>query len=44
MKQRVIHQLRMVDIVIINKIDLIENGVDNIHEEVNKINPLAEIM
>ena len=43
MKQRVSHQLRMADVIIINKTDLIENGVDKITEEIIKINPFAEI-
>lgn len=43
MKQRVSHQLRMADIVVINKTDLVENGLDTIRDEVKKINPFAEI-
>ncbi len=43
MKQRVTHQLRMADIVLINKIDLVQNGVDNILGEIRKINPFAKI-
>jgi len=44
MKQRVTHQLRMADIVIINKTDLAINGVDRIFDEIKKINPFAEIV
>lgn len=43
MKQRVSHQLRMADVVVINKMDLLENGTEAIRSEINKINPFAEI-
>ncbi len=43
MKQRVSHQLRMADIVVVNKTNLINNGFEQIREEVKKINPFAEI-
>jgi G3E family GTPase len=43
MKQRVMHQLRMADIVVINKTDLVENGLAEIEAELKKINPFAEI-
>lgn len=43
MKQRVIHQLRMADVVVINKIDLLKNGTENIKEELKIINPFAEL-
>ena len=43
MKQRVSHQLRMADIVIINKIDLFNDNIDKINSEIKKINPFAEI-
>lgn len=43
MKQRVAHQLRMADMVIINKIDLATNGVENTVDEIRKINPFARI-
>lgn len=43
MKQRVMHQLRMADIVVINKIDLATDGIDEIKNEIRKINPFAEI-
>ena len=43
MKQRVSHQLRMADIVVINKTDLIEIGIDSLRDEVKKINPFAKI-
>lgn len=43
MKQRVSHQLRMADVVVINKTDLIKNGITQIIGEIQKINPFAEI-
>lgn len=43
MKQRVFHQLRMADVVVINKIDLIEAGTESIRTEIKKSNPFAEI-
>jgi len=43
MKQRVFHQLRMADFVVINKTDLIETGIDSIRAEIKKANPFAEI-
>lgn len=43
MKQRVSHQLRMADVVVINKMDLLENGTEAIRSEIKKINPFAEI-
>lgn len=43
MKQRVSHQLRMADVVVINKTDLLENGTDSIRSEIIKSNPFAEI-
>ena len=43
MKQRIVHQLRMSDIVVINKTDLVHSNLDNIHSEIKKINPFAEI-
>lgn len=43
MKQRVTHQLRMADVVVINKIDLAENETETIIDEIKKINPFAEI-
>ncbi len=43
MKQRVAHQLRMADIVLINKTDLAGNSA-TIQEEIEKINPFAEIL
>lgn len=44
MKQRVMHQLRMADVVVINKTDLIESGTDNIKDEIGRINPFALVM
>jgi len=43
MKQRVFHQLRMADVVVINKTDLIKTGTDQIREVIKKANPFAEI-
>lgn len=42
MKQRLIHQVRMADTVVVNKTDLIRNS-DNLVSEIRKINPFAEI-
>ncbi len=44
MRQRVSHQIRMADIVIINKTDLVKTGLDSIREEIKKNNPFAEII
>ena len=44
MKQRVIHQLRMADYVVINKTDLIENNIENLRIEIKKSNPFAKIL
>lgn len=43
MKQRVNYQLRMADVMVINKIDLVENRTESIREEIKKANPFAEI-
>lgn len=43
MKQRVSHQLRMADVVVVNKCDLIEGGIDEVEKEIRIINPFAEI-
>jgi G3E family GTPase len=43
MKQRVFHQIRMADVVVINKTDLAENSLENIRLEIKKANPFAEI-
>lgn len=43
MKQRVSHQIRMADVVVINKIDLAENSVKIIRSDIKKANPFAEI-
>ncbi|HSH20024.1 MAG TPA: CobW family GTP-binding protein [Draconibacterium sp.] len=43
MKQRVSHQIRMADFVVINKIDLVKNGLETIRAEIKKSNPFAEI-
>jgi G3E family GTPase len=44
MQQRVIHQLRMADVVAINKIDLLPDNSEAIKSEIKKINPFAEIV
>jgi len=44
MKQRVSHQIRMADVVVINKTDLVKNGLETIHAEIKKSNPFAKIM
>ena len=43
MKERVTHQLRMADIILVNKIDLAEGKTDFLIEQIKKINPFAEI-
>jgi len=43
MKQRVSHQIRMADVVVINKTDLVENALVTIRAEIKKSNPFAEI-
>lgn len=43
MKQRVSHQLRMADVVVINKCDLVDGGVEAVKKEIRKINPFSEI-
>lgn len=43
MKQRVFHQLRMADFVVINKTDLLQTGTEAIWAEIKKINPFAKI-
>ncbi|HSO85318.1 MAG TPA: CobW family GTP-binding protein [Draconibacterium sp.] len=43
MKQRVFHQIRMADVVVINKTDLIKTGTEQIRAEIKKANPFAEI-
>ncbi len=43
MKQRVFHQLRMADVVVINKTDLLEAGTEPVRAEIKKANPFAEI-
>lgn len=43
MKQRVFHQIRMADVVVINKTDLIKTGTEQIRSEIKKANPFAEI-
>lgn len=42
-KQRVIHQIQMADEVIVNKIDLVEAGIDDLKREIKSINPFARI-
>ncbi len=43
MKQRVFHQIRMADVVVINKTDLVKTGTEQIRSEIKKANPFAEI-
>lgn len=43
MKERVIHQLKMADIVAINKIDLAPEKTEEMEKEIRKINPFASI-
>lgn len=43
MKQRVIHQLRMADEVVINKTDLPGIDIDKLRGEIKKLNPFARI-
>jgi len=43
MKQRVFNQLRMADVVVINKTDLLEAGTEPVRAEIKKANPFAEI-
>jgi G3E family GTPase len=43
MKQRVFHQLRMADVAVINKTDLIETGIESIRTVIKKSNPFAQI-
>lgn len=45
MKQRVINQLRMADVVLINKSDLLNNQQtgEKVAEEIKKVNPFAEV-
>ena len=43
MKQRVTHQLRMADVVVINKIDLFADDTETIVQEIRTVNPFAEI-
>ncbi len=42
-KQRVVHQIRMADEVIINKLDLVNAGIDDLKKEIKSINPFAKI-
>ena len=43
MKQRVMHQIRMADMVLLNKIDLGDGDSSRLTEEIRSINPFAEI-
>ena len=43
MKQRVFHQLRMADFVVINKTDLLKSGIEGMRAEIKKMNPFAKI-
>ncbi len=44
MKQRILHQLRMADVVLINKVDLLVNGIEDVEKEIRQINPFAKIL
>jgi G3E family GTPase len=44
MKKRVSHQIRMADLVVVNKTDLVENGIDAVEKEIRKVNPFAKII
>lgn len=44
MKQRVVHQLRMADMVVINKTDLLAGGTETIKNEIKTLNPFARIL
>ncbi len=44
MKERVFHQLRMADFVVINKTDLLEENVEDLRIEIIKGNPFAKIL
>ena len=43
MKQRVFHQLRMADFVVINKTDLLKSRIEGMRAEIKKMNPFAKI-
>jgi len=43
MKQRILHQLRMADVVVVNKTDLAVDDIENIRDEIRSVNPFAEI-
>lgn len=44
MQQRVLHQIRMADYIVINKTDLIKNGTETLQTEIKKMNPFAKII
>ncbi|MCD6354609.1 MAG: hypothetical protein J7L95_03580 [Prolixibacteraceae bacterium] len=45
MQQRVVHQLRMADIAVINKTDLVEKAeIGSLRQEIKKINPFTDII
>ena len=44
MKQRVHHQLRMADVVVINKTDLVDEDLEEMENEIKKTNPFAHIL
>jgi G3E family GTPase len=44
LQTRVNHQVRMADVVLVNKTDLLEGNNDELVERVKKINPFAEIV
>lgn len=43
MKQRACHQLRMADVVVLNKTDLCNSDIKHIEEEIRTINPFVKI-
>jgi len=43
MKQRVIQQIRMADVVLINKTDLAGDKIGNMKKEIKKLNPFAQL-
>lgn len=43
MKQRMEHQIRMADVVLVNKTDLLESDAGPVVEEIRKMNPFADI-
>ncbi len=44
MFRRIIHQIRMADVILINKIDLMESSIPSLANELKELNPYAEII